>query len=472
MNGKKITFALFFGNRGFFPASLVGVAREQLSATVMELGYGTIMLEKDATRCGGVETLEEGRKYAEFLRDNRGNFDGVILCLPNFGDENGAAAALGDVDVPILIHAYPDDLDKMSPDLRRDAFCGKLSIMDVFRQYGIKFTNIEPHVVHPLSSQFKANVDFFGSVCRVVAGVKGMTVGEIGARTTPFKTVRIDELALQKHGITVETYDLSDIFGRMNDVSVSADTYKAKKQYLRNMSTWEGAPESALENISRLGVVLDDVVEESGLDAISIRCWTEIQKQFGISPCLVTGDLMNRHIPAACEVDTGSAVIMHALDRASGKPSMILDWNNNYGEEENKCILFHCGNVPSDMMNGKGKISDHPILAKSIGFGRGFGCNVGRIAPGDVTFSNLLTEDGKIKIYIGQGIFTDDEIPDDFFGCAGVAEIENLQKVLRYIGDTGHRHHVALASGHVQESVREAAGKYLGFEVVVPQRSR
>jgi L-fucose isomerase-like protein len=472
MNHTKVTFAIFFGNRGFFPASLVDAARRELSAVMSELGYGVIMLGKDATRNGGVETLEEGRKYAEFLRDNRGNFDGVILCLPNFGDENGAAAALGDVDVPILIHAYPDDLDKMSPDLRRDAFCGKLSVMDVFRQYGIKFTNIEPHVVPPSSSRFKANIDFFGSVCRVVAGVQGMSVGEIGARTTPFKTVRIDEVALQKHGITVETYDLSDIFGRMNEVSVTADIYKAKADSLKKLSTWEGVPGPALENLSKLGVVLDEVVVESGLDAISIRCWTELQQQFGISPCLVTGDLMNRHIPAACEVDTGSAVIMHALDCASGKPSMILDWNNNYGEEENKCILFHCGNVPCDMMTGKGRISDHPILAKSIGFGRGFGCNVGRIVPGDVTFSNLLTEEGKIKIYIGQGRFTEDEIPSDFFGCAGVAEIENLQKVLKYIGDTGHRHHVALANGHVQEAVSEAAGKYLGFEVAVPQRSR
>ena len=470
MNTKKVTFALFFGNRGFFPASLVDAARVEVSASLKEWGYDSIMLDKDATRYGGVETAEEGKKYAQFLRANRGKFDGVILCLPNFGDENGAAAALRDAEVPILIHAYPDELEKMSPDLRRDSFCGKLSVMDVFRQYGIKFTNIEPHVVHPASTRFKSNIDLFSGVCRVVAGVKGMTVGEIGARTTPFKTVRIDELALQKHGITVETYDLSDIFGRMNDVSVSDDTFKAKKQHLKNMSTWEGAPDSALENISRLAVVLDEVVEESGLDAISIRCWTELQKQFGISPCLVTGDLMNRHIPAACEVDTGSAVIMHALDCATGKPSMILDWNNNYGEEEDKCILFHCGNVPSDMMSGIGKISDHSILAKSLGFGLGFGCNTGRIIPGDITFSNLLTDEGKIQIYVGQGRITDDKIPDDFFGCAGVAEIENLQNVLLYIGAAGHRHHVALASGHVQGSLIEAADKYLGFDVSVPQK--
>ena len=79
-------------------------------------------------------------------------------------------------------------------------------------------------------------------------------------------------------------------------------------------------PEGALDGLVRLGVVLDAMVEEHNMDAISIRCWTEIQEQFGISPCLITGDLMNRDIPAACEVDTGGAVAMYILGLASENP--------------------------------------------------------------------------------------------------------------------------------------------------------
>ena len=215
MKKNKSTFALFFGNRGFFPSSLIAEARSELPRVLKEAGHEVLMLDETATRYGAVETTREGEVYANFLQQNRGKFDGVILCLPNFGDETGAVSALKEADVPILIQAYPDDLDKMSPALRRDAFCGKLSITDVFRQYGVKFTTLKPHVVKPTSEKFKANIDHFDRVCQVVKGLRHMVVGAIGARTTPFKTVRIDELALQRHGITVETLDMSEVIGRV-----------------------------------------------------------------------------------------------------------------------------------------------------------------------------------------------------------------------------------------------------------------
>src|SRR5512136_1922952 len=106
MKKEKSTFALFFGNRGFFPESLIAIARKEVTETLKKLGYKSLMMDISLTRYGAVETTEEGRKYAKFLSDNRGKFDGVILVLPNFGDENGAAAALQDAGVPIYILAY------------------------------------------------------------------------------------------------------------------------------------------------------------------------------------------------------------------------------------------------------------------------------------------------------------------------------------------------------------------------------
>jgi L-fucose isomerase-like protein len=156
---------------------------------------------------------------------------------------------------------------------------------------------------------------------------------------------------------------------------------------------------------------------------------------------------------------------MHALSKASGNVATLLDWNNNYRDEENKCILFHCGPVPQSMMTAKGQIVDHAILKNTLGEGRSYGCNVGRIAPGSFTFGSLLTEDGKLKFYLGEGQFTTDEIPADFFGCAGAAEFENLQEKLQKIGYMGFRHHVSVSSGHVLEPVQEAFERYLGYEV-------
>jgi len=465
MTTEKTTFALFFGNRGFFPASLQASARKEMIEVLNKLGHKTIALDPAATRYGAVETPDEGEKYSNFLRQNRGKYGGVILCLPNFGDETGAIAALKDAGVPILIQAYPDELDKMAPAFRRDAFCGKFSIMDVFTQYGLPFTALKPHTVHPADEKFQAQVDYFDRLCRVVNGMKKMVVGAIGARTTAFKTVRVDELALQGHDITVETLDLSDILARLKALEDADPKVKDKAEVLRNYASWDGVPETAFNNLVKLGVVLDAVVEEYHMDALAIRCWIELQQQLGISPCVLLSEMNDRGLAVACEVDVGNAVTMYALKRASGVVAACLDWNNNYGEEENKCILFHCGPVPQRMMAGKGRVTDHAIIAKVLGQGRSYGCNVGRIAPTPFTFGSMLTKNGRLYFYLGEGRFTDDSIPDDFFGCAGVAEIPNLQDTLQTIGYLGHRHHVSVTPGQVAAPVREAFEKYLGYEV-------
>ena len=466
MKERKSTFALFFGNRGFFPASLQKGAREEMSRVLRGLGHKILTLDESATRYGAIETPTEGRIYAEFLRKNAGKFDGVILCLPNFGDETGAIAALQDAGVPILIQAYPDEMDRMAPATRRDAFCGKFSVMDVFVQNRLKFTVLPPHTVHPETDQFNDQVDYFDRLCRVVRGLRRMTVGAIGARTSAFKTVRIDEGALQAHGITMETMDLSDVFARMRKLKDSDPLLKAKAQMLQRYTCWKGVPARALSEISRLGVILDRIVEEQSLDCFALRCWVELQQQLGISPCVLLSEMNDRGIASACEVDVGNAVTMHALRLASGRPATCLDWNNNYGDDQNKCILFHCGPVPQSMMTGLGQITDHAILANAVGEGCGYGCNTGRIAPQPVTFGSLLTSEGKLEFYLGEGDFTDDPIPEDFFGCAGVVEIPELQKALQTVGYLGHRHHVSLTTGHYAAPVLEAFRKYLGYNVV------
>lgn len=466
MSTPKSTFALYLGNRGFFPASLISGARAELIATLEGLGHKVLAMDEDATRHGAVETIQEGAKFATFLDKHRGRFDGVILSLPNFGDENGGAVALRDAGVPIFVHAFPDDLDKMGPALRRDAFCGKLSMMDVFFQNDIKFTTLKPHVVSPSSPKFSQNIDHFDRVCRVVKGLRRMRVAAIGARTTPFKTVRVDEVALQRRGVTVETLDMADVLARVRKVSPGSAAFRHKAEALHAYASFAAVPARPMENLVRLGVVLDSIVDEFQLDAYAIRCWEELQNELDISPCVLMGELSDRGVAGACEVDVANAVMMHAFELASDSAVTLLDWNNNYEEEDDKCILFHCGPAPASLMQQGGRVTDHLILRA----GCGFGCNVGRIKPMDFTFGSLMTFEGESRVYLGEGRFTEDPIPADFFGVAGVAEIPQLQDVLTYIGVNGFRHHVGLTPGRIVAPVAEALERYLGYKVAMPQK--
>lgn len=466
MKSTPARFALFFGNRGFFPASLIADARRQMREVLASRGHETILMPEDATRFGAVETLDEGRTFAAFLEQNRGRFDGVILCLPNFGDEIGAAEALKDANVPILIQAYPDEMHKLSPECRRDAFCGKISIMDVFHQRNIPFTAMKPHVAHPESESFAKNLDFFDRVCRTVAGMKNVRLGAFGARTTPFQSVRIDELTLQRYGVSVQTYDMASIIAETQCVDAESREYREKAAKLQEYSDWSQTPDESFANLCKLGVVLDAIIERDRLDGAAIRCWLELQQQLKISPCVLLSLLNEQRFAFACEVDLGSAVAMRALSLAAGAPAACLDWNNNFGDDPDKCILFHCGPVPQSMMREIGQIQDHRILANAVGNNCSFGSHVGRIRPMPFTFGNVMSEDGALRMYLGEGEFTDDPVPPEFFGTAGVARISELQDVLLTIGNRGFRHHVAVSPGAVCGPLEEAMTKYLGYDVL------
>ncbi|MFI4912823.1 MAG: L-fucose/L-arabinose isomerase family protein [Sedimentisphaeraceae bacterium JB056] len=469
---KKSTFALLLGNRGFFPAELITQARKELINKLESLGHKVIMPDENTTRHGAVSDNNDARVYAEFLEENKDKYDGIIISLPNFGDESSAINAVKSIEKPILIHAYPDDLDKMSPEYRRDSFCGKFSVMDVFYQYGRKFTALKPHVANPNSSEFTKNIRHFDIVCRIVGGFENMVVGAIGARTSAFKTVRVDELALQQNGITMEVMDLSEIFKRMDDINPSADIYKAKSQSLKAYTNWGQTPDASYDKLVRLGVILDSIFDEINLDAMALRCWIELQRQLNVSACVLLSEMNDRKLPVACEVDVANAISMYALYLATDSPTACLDWNNNYGSEQDKCILFHCGSTAQSLMTSKGEVVDHSMLQHDpqVGPNCSFGCNEGRIKAFPFAFSSMTTRNGKLDFYLGEGEFTNDPIPADFFGCGGVAKIDSLEDVLLYVGKNGHRHHVSVAPGSsIVPAVYEALSYYLGFDVSLPQ---
>lgn len=462
---KKQTFALFFGNRGFMPAELIEGAREDMVKAVTDAGYNYIIMDKDATRYGAVETRDEGRLYAEWLKSHEGEYDGVILCMPIFVDENGAITALQDAGVPILMQAYPDEIGKMDFKHRRDAYCGKFSVTDVFSQYKVPFTVLKPHVVHPLSEAFAENLHDFAAICRVVKGMKRFNIGVIGARTTAFKTVRFDEITLQRYGINTESFDLSELFELVRAMDDNAEKVIAKKATLEAYCDFRNVPEEKKNMLAKISVVIDDYIETYHLDAVSLRCWNEMETYLRVCPCVLISELNDRGIPCSCEIDVCSAVTMRALALATEGPAACLDWNNNYGDDPDKVILFHCGSTAQKLMAAKGTVTSHKMFDKGDP-GSGWGTNEGRIAAFPMTYTNCKTEDGKLTVYVSEGEFTADNIEKEFFGCGGVAKIENLQDKLIKLARGGFKHHTTVANGHVKSILDEAFTTYLGYDVV------
>jgi L-fucose isomerase-like protein len=463
---RKMTLGLIVGNRGFFPDHLAKSGREEMLAILAKAGVSVIALTPEQSKYGAVETYDEASRCAELFKSNGDAIDGVIVTLPNFGDERAIADTmrLSRLRVPVLVQATPDTPSKMGITHRRDSFCGKMSACNNLRQYGIPYSLTSLHTETPESPEFARDLEWFLAVCRVVKGLQNLRIGALGARPTAFNTVRYSEKLLEASGITVETLDLSEVLGRISRMKDSEPAAVAKLQTIQKYVATSDIPQAALMKMAKLGAVIDDWMKATHLHISAVQCWTSLEENLGVVPCTVMSMMSDALLSSACEVDVCGVLGMHALQLASQTPSALLDWNNNYGGDTNKAVCFHCSNLPKHFFR-EVKMDYQAIIAGTVGRENTFGTCVGQVKAGDMCFARFSTDDtsGKVRGYTGSGRFTDD--PLETFGGAGVVEIPRLQKLLHYICENGFEHHVAANFSRVAPAVHEAAVRYLGWDM-------
>jgi L-fucose isomerase-like protein len=475
---NKPTLGVIVGNRGFFPDHLCDAGRQTILKVLDEEGIKAVALTSADTPFGSIESLADAQKCADLFKQHAAEIDGILVTLPNFGDERAIANALrwANLNVPVLIHAFADDPTKMTIADRRDSFCGKMSACNNLRQYGIKYSLTTLHTVDPQSDSFKADLRRFVSTCRVVRGLRNARIGALGARPTAFNTVRYSEKLFERSGISVETLDLSEAFGRVNRLGNDEPAVSAKLDEITSYVPTKGIPQESLVKMAKLGVVVDRWMSDQNLVASALQCWTSMEEYFGVVPCTVMSMMSNKLLPSACETDIAGVVGMYALALASEKPSALVDWNNNYGDDPDKGVIFHCSNLPKGIFtnqNDAGLISpdDIPvmdfqeIIAGTVGKENTFGTVVGRVRAEPFTYCRVSTDDlsGKISAYVGEGELTND--PLKTFGGYGVVRVPNLQGLLQFICENGFEHHTAINLSQTATAVNEALGKYLGWEV-------
>lgn len=464
MKNSTTTLGVIIGNRDFFPDQLVAEARADLAGLFERYDIRPIWVSPEETKLGGVETHAEARFCAELFRRYRDEIDGVLVVLPNFGDEKGVADVLklADLNVPVLVQAYPDDLDQLGVSRRRDGFCGKISVCNNLVQAGIKFSLTKKHVTRPTSDDFKKELAKFIGVCRVVNGLRGVRLGAVGARPGAFNTVRFSEKILERHGISVTTVDLSEFIAQVDRFSENDPAVGQKLKAISDYAPAPGVPPEKLLQMARLGVVLERWMEANAIDATAIQCWTSVQQNLGCNVCTLMSMMSENFLPSACEVDVLGVLTMYAMQLAADSPAAIVDWNNNYGDDEDKCTLFHCGNWAKSFLPDI-KMATAPILGSTLGVENTYGALEGRTPAGPLTYGRLSTADcdGKIRAYVGEGELTDDEL--NTFGTRAVAHVPRLQDLLRYVCREGFEHHVVMTNSHSAAILAEAFETYLGW---------
>lgn len=470
-NKERMCFGIIIGTRAYFNSELAKDVRKQLLKTLADEGYDYVILPEDATPTGSssIETREDGLKCAELFRQNRDRIDGIIVSLPNFGFEIGIinAISVADLNVPVLVQACDDENDKVDLDSRRDAFCGKISVCNNLYQYGIPFTDTTLHTYSIYSELLAKDINKFAGICRVVNGLRHARIGAIGARPAGFQTVRASEKLLQKSGITVVPVDLSEILGAARKIE---DTDAELLKKLEEIKCYAAVPKEYSDKLvlqAKFGVAVERWIEANQIDAVAVQCWDSLEQNYGCAACVTMSMLGEKLLPAACEVDIAGAVSMYALTLAAQGQSALLDWNNNFAEDRNKCVCTHCGNFPKSFVRNDLKLGTRGVLGRTLGKVNTFGAVYGKVTKGDFTFFRISTDDtkGAIKAYLGTGEITDD--PYGMDGCIAVTKVNNLQTLMKYICKNGFEHHVAMVRNDVKEILNEAIEDYLGWNLYV-----
>ena len=464
---RTMTFGVVVGNRGFFPDHLAKTGREEILSVLEAAGARAVVLSPEESKHGAVETYAESERCAALFKKHADEIDGIIVTLPNFGEERGIVDAirLSGLKVPVLVQATPDRSDAMTIAVRRDSFCGKMSCCNNMMQYGIPYSLTTLHTESLVSAEFKADLEWFSAVCRIVKGLKNLRIGAIGARPAAFNTVRYSERIFETAGISIEPIDLSEIFGRINRMKDTDDAAQAKLAAIKSYVSTTGIPEARAAQDGQAGR------GHRRMDEADQR-HRQRRAVLDIDGGVLRRGAVHHHEhdeqrPYPFGLRGGCARNAEHVHAGPGQPdalSALLDWNNNYGSNPDKCVCFHCSNLPKHFFAQAPTMDYQAIIAGTVGKVNTFGTCVGRVKAGAMTYARYSTDDrrGVIRGYTGSGKFTDD--PLETFGGAGVAEIPQLQKLLKYICREGFEHHVAANFSDVSKAVHEAATRYLGWE--------
>src|SRR5437660_7311191 len=282
---RQMTLGMIVGNRGFFPDHLARSGHQEMRAALESLGVKVVALTEAESKFGAVETRQEARRCADLFKQHREAIDGIVVTLPNFGDERAIADTLrmAGLSVPILIQATPDTPGRMTIRDRRDSFCGKMSACNNLSQYGIPYSLTTLHTELPQSDAFRRDLQWFLGVCRVVKGLRRLRIGAIGARPAAFNTVRYSEKILEANGISVETIELSEILGRIARMKDDDSAAQKKLQSIRKYVSTQSIPDAALLKMSKLGAVIDGWMQDTDVVIGAIQRWTSLEASSGLA---------------------------------------------------------------------------------------------------------------------------------------------------------------------------------------------
>lgn len=438
------------------------VIRELSKIQFIELVYPNETL----TKRGLVWDDNDAEKVIAFFKEKK--VDGLLLGTMTFGDElAGARIAEEFKGYPVAVFGTKEPEILPGGFRRSDSFCGTLSLTSALYRRSIPFLFLG--LFFPEEDPFKKSVENFARVTAIISKFYGARIGLIGPRPERFETVTFNEALLAKR--FKQRIVHQSLFGVIEEARLLKDDDPHVIEIIKDMKSLVDTSKvsrDSLLKMAKLEVILRKIVSQSNLSGMGIRCWTEIQRYYGVSPCFVMGRLTQSGIMCSCEVDIYGALTMLIQYHASlgTTPPHFIDWTIQHPKDPNTFLAWHCGNAPPTLacIGCQPTILYHSIMYKDVGEDSSYGTTEFRLKPGVVTISRLVEYEGEFKMLITKGEALEEDTR--FRGSWVWVRVENLDKLYRTLVEEGFVHHASMIHGDYVEPIRDAC-KILGIKTII-----
>ena len=415
----------------------------------------------DLTPGGLVRGDEDAEKVVKLFQE--AGVEGLIIGTMTFGDEVSAVHVAEELAVPVLLFGTKEGPFVGDGRRRSDSFCGTLSVSSGLYRRKIPFTFLG--VTFPEEPEFAEYVRKFAGTCMAVREFLGARIGLVGPRPERFETCAYDELPLiEQFGQRVVPLSLLDLFTAVREISDDDPEVVSIVRDIRERAEVEVSDEVLVKS-AKLELALKDFAGSKGLSGMGIQCWTAVEEEYGISPCLAMGRLTDQGIMCACEVDILGVLTMLIQYSASMKRTVphFIDWTIRHQEDEDTFLAWHCGNAPMSLAGGPICIRGHSILDALLGEERVGGTAEMQLKPGAVTLNRLVEYEGRFKLLVARGEIA----PSDqkLRGSWAWVKVPDLDGLYRTLVEEGFVHHASLVHGDLTWEIREFC-KFAGIEVV------
>jgi len=419
--------------------------------------------DKELTDGGLVTFMGDAEKVIKFFKER--DIQGLLIGMMTFGEEipNLLIAEAFD-NLPIQVFATKEGPFTEDGNRKSDSFCGTISTAAGLVRRNIKFDF--SGIYFPEEKEFISDVRRFSKVVLASVGFKGMKVGELGPRPAPFETCAINEVDLiEKFRIKVVPFTLLKLKADLENTK--EEDIKEIKDEIKKSYDCMLADNKIISKIAKLEYMLKKYAGEENLSGFAIQCWTAMQEEIGVSPCLSMGRLTDSGIMCACEVDIHGAITMkiqHLLTFMQNVPHFI-DWTIQNQENENTFLAWHCGNAPISLKckTYKPQINIHSILGSQIGNDKSCGTAEFQLKEGLITINRLVEVGGKFKMLSTIG----EAVPDNrtLRGSWKWIKVNDLKRLYRTIIEEGFVHHASMIFGDLRKEMSTFC-KFAGIDII------